>query len=279
VGHHHASEQEEYDTMELLGQGATGLVHRAVRRSDGKQVALKRISTGGDPEVMQRAQAEFEIMQKLDHRNIIRPIELKFQGTFAVLVMEFFRGGTLQEAVTRAMNGYLAEGAVRNLARELLIGLQHVHDKGVVHRDLKPQNVMVTSDLLHAKIIDLGSAHFDDHGSDLSPASTRLYAAPEVLQGAAQSAASDVWAVGLCLYFALSGKLPQGRDRCSRVSRLSAVAGTPVDFSGPCWEDSSPECVAFLRRCLLLDESERPTASELLQDPWMQTARPKSSMA
>jgi serine/threonine protein kinase len=265
----HADLEEEFTIREVLGQGGTSLVQMAIRRCDGVEVALKRLFTGGDPEVVNMAVQEFDILRSLCHRNVIRALDLKVEDTCAIVVTEFFRGRTLQDAVAMSPNGHFDEDDVRRLALGLFCGLDHLHSQKVVHRDVKPQNIMVTCDLRQVKIIDFNSARSSQTGFPLSPAGTRMYAAPEALLGETPSESSDVWAAGLCLYFALSGKLPQKRDKCSSVSRLGSVALNKVDFSKEPFSRLSSACVSFLHRCLVVDAATRPSASELLRDPWL----------
>jgi len=260
----------QYDMLEALGQGSTSVVKRAVRRSDGRPVALKTMRSD-DPEMLTFASKEYELLRRLDHPHIICTLDLLAFTGHAIMVMDYFDGCDLMQAMQRQSGRRLPEETTRPLALALMQAVDHLHAHKVVHRDIKPQNVLVSFALDDLRLIDFNTAHSLLESQPLTPTGTVAYAAPEVIEGCSPSECSDVWSAGLCIYFMLSGLLPQRRqhDTQSRAY-LQQVADETVVFEGQQWRDISDNCKAALSRALAVRPDERPDAVTLLQDPWMQ---------
>jgi len=263
--------RREYEIMEAVGQGTTSVVSRAVRRSDGRQVALKTLRSD-DPEILSHASKEFELLRQLKHPNIIQALEcITFTG-HATLIMDYFPGSELLEAVHRQPQKHLPEVVVGPLVSALLQAVDYLHQHRIVHRDIKPQNILVSLNLDDLRLVDFNTAHCLREGRPLTPTGTEIYAAPEVVQGESPSEQSDIWSVGLCAYFMLCGNLPQRRTHAaSSRSVLRKRAATPVAFDHPEWCYMSDSCKTMLSRCLALRPSERPAPMTLLQDAWLQS--------
>eukprot|EP00929_Paragymnodinium_shiwhaense_P006355 TRINITY_DN10961_c0_g1_i1.p1 TRINITY_DN10961_c0_g1~~TRINITY_DN10961_c0_g1_i1.p1 ORF type:complete len:451 (-),score=92.63 TRINITY_DN10961_c0_g1_i1:390-1742(-) len=263
--------KDRYELLEVLGSGSTSTVQRAIRRSDDRRVALKimRAKDSGSSNIAKR---EFDMMKKLAHPNIIRTLSFHvFDSSItSVLVMEHFQGQSLDEALQqRPYYGRLSEALAQTVAAQLYRAVGYlIQTHEIIHRDIKPQNILVSSDCTQLKLIDFNNAAEDDGA--LTPAGTVMYMAPEVLSAQPSTAASDVWAAGMCVYFSLAGHLPQRRDRCSptRAAILEA-SKTPATFTRSCWRSTSDTCKAFLAKALNVEPSERPSIAELLEEPWI----------
>lgn len=260
-----------------IGKGTTGVVYRAKQRSDGKQVALKVIHPSAKP--VKEAQREYERLQLLQQPNINRALDFFIAGGISVLVLEFIPGLQLPGAVKQAPGGRLLELNARELCIMLLSAVGHMHEKGLVHGDVKPLDVLVSEDLCQLKLVDLGSAF--EASSALSrrpsPACREAQAttAPEVLLGEPPSTCSDMWQVGLCLFLMLAGKMPQERDSSLASSSESSkiVTRRHISIRDPQLWHLSDACKSALRHCLAVDKHERPTAEQLLGGEWMRSNR------
>lgn len=261
----HASIEAQYSVAEVVGQGSMAVVHRAVQRQDGKQVALKVVRTH-DEEVIAIAKAEYELLRRIEHPHIARAIDFFTTANGAVLVMSFFAGNTLASTVRRIPEKRLPEVTAHRLFVALVQALDYMHQRRIVHRDVKPDNVLVSHDLTNLQLVDFNVARHLPEGGALTPTGTPLYASPEVLQGGSPSEASDVWGAGLCLHVMLSGQLPEGYKRCKQ-DRLDVVT-SELPLASPCWQHVSEPCKAVLRKCLTVDHSMRPAALILLETPW-----------
>lgn len=248
---------DDYEVLELLGQGSVGVVHRAVQRKNGEQVALKVVRSEADEEEMSIAKAEFLLLQRVCHPNIVRAIDFFSAPGRAVLVLAFFAGHPLSAAVQPKHN-LTKEETARLLFVQLLQALDCLHQNRIVHRDVKPANVLVDGDYNQLKLIDFNISRYLPEGGALSPRCTREYAAPEVIHGRSPGEASDIWGAGLCLCMMLFGHCPNA----SRADNSTMLDGLELS-------SVSEQCKATLRQCLVAEHSMRPAATTLLQMEWM----------
>lgn len=266
---------DKYKVLEKLGSGRACVVHRAVHLGSGREVALKTLRSK-HADLADRAKQEHELLKRLSpHPNIIQAIDFHNLQGEAALVLEFFDGATLHAV---GQESKVLEPVANVLCTALFKAVEHVHAHGILHRDIKPQNVLVSRCFRDLRLIDFNVAACLNEGIPLTPTGTKQYIAPELTLGEPHSTQSDVWASALCIYFLLSGSLPQGRstqDPFSNVDREAALK--PVTFNDDCWHNVSAECKSMLRRCLAVSCEERPEMAEvLLDDLWMLSHTPDS---
>ena len=147
---------QRYVVMGRLGTGGMGSVYKVVDKETGSECAIKVLATElvHSPEAMQNLKREVATASKLTHQNLLRVNHLALRGNDAYLVMEFIDGEDL-ETYRRRKGGYLAESDFCRLMPQLLTGLEFLHERGIVHLDIKPQNIMVTP-VGEVKITDFG---------------------------------------------------------------------------------------------------------------------------
>ena len=199
-----------FEIRRLLGGGATGRVYEAIDTLLGTPVALKLLQLGGapgDPErqAYQRFAREAEAAGRLRHPNIVALHDA--QPASGLFVFELMPGGTLADRL--ATTGALPPAAGRRLALDLLAALGAAHERGIVHRDVKPANVFF--DIAgNAKLGDFGGAHLADFGQTQSGGflGTLAYMSPEQISSAPIGAAADLYALGATLFEALTGRPP-----------------------------------------------------------------------
>jgi serine/threonine-protein kinase len=199
-----------FEIRRLLGGGATGRVYEAVDTLLGAPVALKLLQLGGapaDPErqAYQRFAREAEAAGRLRHPNIVALYDA--QPASGIFVFELMPGGTLAERL--ATTGALTPAAARRLALDLLAALGAAHERGIVHRDVKPANVFFDA-AGNAKLGDFGGAHLADFGQTQSGGflGTLAYMSPEQISSAPIGAAADLYSLGATLFEALTGRPP-----------------------------------------------------------------------
>ena len=198
-----------YVLLHQIGQGGMGAVWLARDELLGREVALKRIGLfpGGDTPGLVRAQREATLAARLNHPHVVAVFDFVSEGEEQWLVMEHVVGADLAELVTDG-GGLRPEEAARLLA-QVAEALTAAHEAGIVHRDVKPSNILVTADGT-AKLTDFGIARARDSTLTASGmvAGSPAYLAPEVAMGSPATEASDVWSLGATLYQALSGRQP-----------------------------------------------------------------------
>jgi serine/threonine protein kinase len=258
-----------YDVMEKLGQGGMGEVYRALDKNLGRQVAIKILPEefSADPERLARFEREAKLLATLNHPNIGAVHGFEEAKGLRFLVLELVEGETLQ---TRLDKGALPMDEALETCRQVAEGLEAAHDRGVIHRDLKPGNIMITPDG-KVKILDFGLAKAytgESTGIDIakSPTITAQMTEPGVILGTAaymspQQARSrpvdkrtDIWAFGCVLYECLAG---------TRAFYGETVSDTLAHIlkGEPDWNRLPPDTPAriktLLRRCLEKNPRER----------------------
>jgi eukaryotic-like serine/threonine-protein kinase len=199
-----------YQLERLLGRGAFCVVHEAKHIGSGERVALKQLKRVV-PAALSAFKREFRTVQGLHHPNLVELRELfEFEGTCAI-AMEFVPGRDLVQHVRgEAFELGYDPGRLGASFAQLAQALDALHSAGVVHRDVKPRNVLVTS-TGRVVLLDFGLAErADNHSSALPGVGTAAYMAPEQATGGAVGPAADCFALGVCLYEALTGELPFG---------------------------------------------------------------------
>ncbi|GAA5118384.1 hypothetical protein GCM10023339_30860 [Alloalcanivorax gelatiniphagus] len=198
-----------YRLERQIGRGGSGTVHLALDEVLGRQVAMKRIGLipGGDNAELERAEREARLAAALNHPHVVSVFDLVDEEDVRWLVMEYVDGQTLSERVQES--GALEATEAAALLAQTADALVEAHRRGIVHRDVKPSNIMIAGGV--AKLNDFGIARSAD---DVSLTQTGLvtgspaYLAPEVASGSSATPASDVWSLGATLYHAVSGRPP-----------------------------------------------------------------------
>ena len=199
-----------YELVEFIGKGGMALVYRAVDKRTGHNVAVKilRPEYNQDAEFCTRFEREAVAASKMSHHNIVNLLDVGQDGDMRYLVMEYVRGRTLKEVIKQ--KGPLKPTVAAQIGIRILSALQHAHKNGIIHRDIKPQNILVHSDGL-IKVGDFGIARVVGSNTistdDIVMGSVH-YFSPEQAKGEPVTAASDLYSVGVVLYEMLTGKPP-----------------------------------------------------------------------
>ena len=246
-----------YRIVGLLGRGGMGEVYEAEDLRLGRRVALKVLSHGarGDGESRARLEREARAASRLDHPNVGAVYEIgDTEGGALYIAMAYYEGRTLREVIDE---GPLAVDRAVDLARQIADGLRAAHAAGVVHRDVKPSNVIVTPDGV-VKVIDFGVATVSGAEPITSTGTvtgSAHYMAPEQARGERADARADVWALGVVLYEMLAGRRPF--DGAYAQAVLYQVAHEePADLRA--LRPDVPEMAAgVVSRCLRKDPAER----------------------
>ncbi|HSI81448.1 MAG TPA: serine/threonine-protein kinase [Solirubrobacterales bacterium] len=248
-----------FRVRERIGSGGMGVVYRAFDERLQRDVALKEVASGDPERVLREAQAA----ARLNHPGIVTVYELGRHRDRAVLVSELVDGPTLAELTA---GGAVSDREVAELGADLCDALGHAHARGVIHRDLKPQNVIVGGDGVggrRAMLMDFGIARLS--GAPTLTATgevvgTLAYMAPEQSDGLPAGAEADVYSLALTLYESWAGLNPVVGPTPAATAR---AIGRPVPSLGEYRSDLDPELVALVDSCLVADPSERPPLEAL----------------
>jgi serine/threonine protein kinase len=264
-----------YRIVNAIGQGGMGHVFKAEHKLLGRIEAIKVLpKSRSTPEAVAAFQREIRAHAQLDHPNLVRVSYADFEGDAFFLVTEYVPGTDLRKLVRR--NGPLPAGIAATIVSQAADGLHYAHRKGMVHRDVKPGNLLVTPDG-HTKVTDLGLAWFllDDFdvpggGKGSTLVGTADYMAPEtILEPEKVRPISDVYSLGCTLYYAVTGKVPfPGGNTADKMRRhLEEPPLNPLHFN----PDLSESFCDVMASMMDKDPDKRtPTAekvTELLR-PW-----------
>jgi hypothetical protein len=256
---------ERYEIGPLLGWGGMAEVYAGTDRRLGRPVAVKLLAPemAARPDVRSRFEAEARAAASLSHPNAVAVFDTgEHEGT-PYIVMERLRGETLADRIAA---GPLDPGVVRAVAEEVLGALGAAHATGLVHRDVKPANILLTADG-QAKVADFGIAKSAEaaSGGDLTGTGqllgTPAYLAPERIDGAPATPRSDLWAVGVVLYEALSGtRAFIGETPLATARAVAAGAHRPLAEVRP---GLDPALAAAVERAMDPDPSRRVASAEM----------------
>jgi len=265
--------QKYYDIREKLGTGSFAVVKRAVRKSDGKEFAVKVIKKAKlNAEELAVVHDEVEIMHKVNHPNCVQLFEMFETSKKLYMVLEKLEGGELFDRIVK--KGSYSEKEASEVVKSVVSALQYLHDNGIVHRDLKPENLIYLSaaDDSAIKITDFGLAKYRGaKGSTALEMTTACgtpgYVAPEVLKNEPYGKAVDLWSLGVILYILLCGFPPFYHE--STAALYKQIKKGEFDFPAPYWSNISPAAKDLVRRLLTVNPDQRATAKQVLEHPWI----------
>ncbi len=257
---------ERYRIVGLLGKGGMGEVYRADDLKLRQSVALKflpaallqRARGSKDSRRLERFHHEVRVARQVSHPNVCRVYDIAEADGQRFISMEYVDGEDLASVLRRV--GRPARDKALQIARQLCAGLAAAHDKEVLHRDLKPHNVMIDG-RGEVRITDFGlagfAAEFTEGQEDLH-AGTPAYMAPEQLAGDSVSVKSDIYALGLVLYELFTGQ--RAFDRCVADDPLSSRGTAPTSMTSIV-EDVDPAVERVVLRCLEAEPALRPSSA------------------
>jgi len=259
----------DYEVQELLGQGAYGQVYRVLHLSTALAYAVKvfdKAAMNGHDE--ERLRREIDVLRLVQHENLLH-LQDVYESTQCVkIVTDLVVGVPLITWLEQ--QGYLAsEATARGIVLDIAKALAYLHDRGVIHRDVKLENVMVErrAGRLRARLIDYGLSCFVGPGQkETEPVGTLKYAAPEVIARTGYTSQADCWSLGVILYILLQGKVPFFGDSEQQVAYR--IQHKRLDFTSSKWGSFSPSCREVLAGLMRRREAKRLSAEEVLKSEW-----------
>eukprot|EP01012_Entosiphon_sulcatum_P007183 TRINITY_DN13590_c0_g1_i1.p1 TRINITY_DN13590_c0_g1~~TRINITY_DN13590_c0_g1_i1.p1 ORF type:complete len:396 (-),score=41.94 TRINITY_DN13590_c0_g1_i1:100-1287(-) len=259
---------------EKIGEGAFGAVYRGLNRTSGGLVAIKVVKLAGCRATeVQALEREFHMLEGLAHPNIVRLHGFSISSEKGYIVMELMPGGSLAQRLREF--GAFPEPVAAHYLQQILSGLAFLHERGVIHRDIKPMNLLLTADG-SVKLADFGAARLAADASANASGSALLgtpaYMSPELLRELTATPASDMWAVGGTLLELVTGQRPWSHlgDTIPVTSLIFYIGSKGEHPQIP--ESLSPELQQLLNKLFAQRPEERPSAEAASLDPFLLVA-------
>ncbi|KAG7201932.1 hypothetical protein KM043_004638 [Ampulex compressa] len=253
----------KYKLLKTIGKGNFAKVKLAKHVPTGKEVAIKIIDkTQLNPGSLQKLFREVRIMKMLDHPNIVKLFQVIETEKTLYLVMEYASGGEVFDYLV--MHGRMKEKEARAKFRQIVSAVQYCHQKKIIHRDLKAENLLLDSEM-NIKIADFGFSNEFTPGNKLDTfCGSPPYAAPELFQGKKYDGPEvDVWSLGVILYTLVSGSLPFDGSTLRELRERVLRGKYRIPFY------MSTDCENLLKKFLVLNPTKRASLETIMKDKWM----------
>jgi len=253
----------KYRLLKTIGKGNFAKVKLAKHIPTGKEVAIKIIDkTQLNPGSLQKLFREVRIMKTLDHPNIVKLFQVIETEKTLYLVMEYASGGEVFDYLV--LHGRMKEKEARAKFRQIVSAVQYCHQKKIIHRDLKAENLLLDSEM-NIKIADFGFSNEFVPGNKLDTfCGSPPYAAPELFQGKKYDGPEvDVWSLGVILYTLVSGSLPFDGSTLRELRERVLRGKYRIPFY------MSTDCENLLKKFLVLNPTRRASLEVIMKDKWM----------
>ncbi|KAI7270368.1 Serine/threonine-protein kinase [Hortaea werneckii] len=264
---------KKYRNLVKIGQGASGGVYTAYEVGTNKCVAIKQMNLEQQPK-KDLIVNEIMVMKDSKHKNVVNFLDSFLVRGDLWVIMEYMEGGSLTDVVTFNM---MSEGQISAVCRETLHGLQFLHSKGVIHRDIKSDNILLSMEG-SIKLTDFGfcAQINESHMKRTTMVGTPYWMAPEVVTRKEYGRKIDIWSLGIMAIEMIEGEPPYLTESPLRALYLIATNGTPAIKEE---HNLTPVFRDFLHFALKVDPEKRASAHDLLKHAFIQTAEPLATLA
>lgn len=261
--------KDYYAFVKALGEGHFGKVLLAKDRRTREKFAvkvMKKDTTEFRSQTLIRR--ELQILRLVNHQNVVRLHDLFDSDEKLYFVLEYMQGGALFDVLS-AEDNHFSEERASCILKDVLQGLSYLHSKGIVHRDVKPENILTTGSTwpFTSKLSDFGLSNFLGSGALQSKVGTPYFCAREVVIGESYGTKADLWSLGVVAYEMLSGKKPFEGTHTRSV--LHAIMEGKFSFPPKIWQHISSEARDFISCLICIDVDARLSAEEAMQHPWI----------
>ncbi|XP_067451525.1 interferon-induced very large GTPase 1-like [Thunnus thynnus] len=257
---------EKYEKVKEIGKGGFGKAILVKSKEDGHQYVIKEIGISRmSPEERQKAQKEVEVLAKMSHPNIVQYKESFEEEDCLCIVMDYCEGGDLFKKINSQKRELFSEDQILDWFVQICLALKHIHDRKILHRDIKPQNIFLTKDET-VQLGDFGVSRVLNSTKELATTftGTQLYLSPEIYENEPYNNKSDIWALGCVLYEMCTLKPAFNADN-SMDLEVKIVHGFYPRVS----DHYSQELRSLLAQLLKPNPTERPSVSSILEEPFL----------
>lgn len=261
---------------ELIGRGSFGSVYLALNVTTGEMLAVKQVRVARNTEGIDAFYKEVETMKDLNHLNIVQYLGFEQNKTTCSLFLEYVAGGSI--SMCMKLFGRFEEPLIRFITRQILLGLEYLHSNGILHRDLKADNLLLEMDGT-CKILDFGiskkSQDIYANNAEMSMQGTVFWMAPEVIDSIVEdkkqgySAKIDIWSLGCVVLEMFAGRRPWSNEAVVsaiyKIGKTKLAPPIPADVMAVVSVDARN----FIDKCFTIDSNQRPTARELLKHDFL----------
>ncbi|KAL7010680.1 hypothetical protein ACKWTF_009192 [Chironomus riparius] len=265
--------EEVFDIICKLGEGSYGSVYKALHKESDQILAIKQVPVDTD---LQEIIKEISIMQQCDSPYVVKYYGSYFKNTDLWIVMEYCGAGSVSD-IMRLRKKTLTEDEIATILSDTLKGLEYLHLRRKIHRDIKAGNILLNSEG-HAKLADFGVAGqlTDTMAKRNTVIGTPFWMAPEVIEEIGYDCVADIWSLGITALEMAEGKPPYGEIHPMRAIFMIPTKPPPSFREPDRW---SSEFIDFVSLCLVKNPEERATATDLLQHEFIRNAKPNSILS
>ncbi|KAI8801989.1 calcium/calmodulin-dependent protein kinase type 1 [Cladochytrium replicatum] len=261
------SVDDVYAITKTLGVGTFGTVKECTKRANGTKYAVKIIDKSKVKGKEEMLLSEISVIEKLHHEHLVSLQDKYETERFYYIITDLATGGELFDKIVE--KGSYTEKDAASLVRQILRAITYMHSNGIVHRDMKPENILFRDKVSdHILITDFGLSKAVDEGMELqTTCGTPNYAAPEILTRKGHGKPVDMWAIGVITYVLLSGYTPFWGD--DQASLFQCIMECDYEFDEENWSQVSSSAKDFIAKLLLVDPEKRLTAEEAMAHVWL----------
>ncbi|XP_037656047.1 serine/threonine-protein kinase Nek5 isoform X2 [Choloepus didactylus] len=260
---------DEYDVIKAIGEGAFGKAYLARGKSDNKHCVIKEISFAKMPvQEKEASKKEVFLLAKMKHPNIVTFFSSFQENNSLFIVMEYCDGGDLMKRISRQQGVLFSEDQILAWFVQISLGLKHIHDRKILHRDIKTQNIFLSKNGTVAKLGDFGIARVLNNSMELARTciGTPYYLSPEICQNKPYNNKTDMWSLGCVLYELCTLKHPfESNNLHQLVLKICQAHFAPISPRFSC------DLQSLIHQLFKVSPRDRPSINSILKRPFLET--------
>ncbi|XP_012578627.1 PREDICTED: serine/threonine-protein kinase Nek5 [Condylura cristata] len=259
---------DQYDVIKAIGEGAFGKAYLAKGKSDGQHCVIKEINFAKMPiQEKEASRKEVTLLAKMKHPNIVTFFNSFQENDRLFIVMEYCDGGDLMKRIGRQRGVLFSEDQILNWFIQISLGLKHIHDRKILHRDIKAQNIFLSKNGMIAKLGDFGIARVLNNSMELARTcvGTPYYLSPEICQNQPYNNKTDIWSLGCVLYELCTLKHPFAGDNLHQlVLKICQAHFAPIS------PRFSHDLQSLISQLFKVSPRDRPSINSILKRPFLE---------